>query len=74
MKNTLGAKRVKLQFNTEGSDTVTDIKTRTAELINLGEKMAGTINATSEKLRLIALAQTNYEIAAMLLVKAHFTE
>lgn len=81
--NTRGEQRVRIDFNVSGNSTVDSIKAKTAELINdldslrsfdvsdwpdtsneTIEKMAG------EKLRLIDLAQTAYEEAAMWAVKA----
>jgi hypothetical protein len=78
MSQTLGQKRVKAEFNPAKSDLVSQIKDRTAELIDLCEQMrvAGSEaqKIHSEKHRLISLAQTAYEEAAMWAVKANFTE
>ena len=79
--NTIGEKRVKIDFNTTNDLLVDQIKMKTAELINIAESMKQTQlendikrDVTHEKLRLIALAQTAYEEACMWLVKANFTE
>lgn len=80
---TLGEKRVRINFNVSGDSQVDTVKRNTAELINLLErvkndevsktydKSQSQLQANSgEKLRLIALAQTAYEEAAMWSVKA----
>lgn len=69
---TLGEKRVKTSFNATGSEIVDKVKFSTAELINFCEDLRGT--GSSEKQRLVSLAQTKYEEAAMYAVKANFTE
>lgn len=87
MEETLGEKRVKIDFNITHDTTVYKIKKKTAELINLleglkNDEVSKTYNATKdvlkdtsgEKLRLISLAQTNYELAGMWAVKSIFTE
>lgn len=56
MPKTIGEQRVRTEFNPAQSDTVSQIKQKTAELINLCE--------------LSSLAQTAYEEAAMWAVKA----
>jgi len=69
---TIGEKRVRTEFNPEGVGNVNFIKEKTAELINVCEEMKpkdGEV-VEPEKLRLIALAQTAYEEAAMWAVKA----
>lgn len=66
---TLGQMRVRAKFNPSESPVVTAIKEKTAELIDLVEH--GRADTTlSEKHRLISLAQTAYEEAAMWAVKA----
>lgn len=83
MEKSLGEKRVRTDFNTTGSDVVNSIKQKTAELINLLEAVRNdevsktyeqspeTLQEVSgEKLRLIALAQTAYEEAALWAVKS----
>lgn len=80
---TLGEKRVRTDFNVSGSTVVDNIKQKTAELINdlqaiRNDEAAKTYNRSpdvkneisGEKFRLIAIAQTTYEEAAMWAVKA----
>lgn len=82
-EKTLGEKRVRADFNTTGSDVVGTIKNKSAELIDLlqairADEVSKTYDKSpeqlqiesGEKLRLIALAQTAYEEAAMWAVKA----
>lgn len=63
-EKTLGETRVRADFNVAGSDVVTSIKQKSAELIDLCE----TLKAKDG--RLASLAQTSYEEAAMWAVKA----
>lgn len=83
MAKTLGEKRVRVDFNVSGSTLVDDIKYGTADMINKLEELkvseaedTGNGNARykvindPEQLRLIELAQTAYEEAAMWAVKA----
>jgi hypothetical protein len=72
MEQTLGQKRVKADFNPAKQDTVDQIKNKAAELIDLVETLR-TEGCTGEKHRLVALAQTAAEEAAMWGVKANFT-
>jgi hypothetical protein len=68
----LGEKRVRAEFNPSGEGNVNCIKNDTAKLINVCEDMKpkeGEV-VNGEKMRLIALAQTTYEEAAMWAVKA----
>lgn len=72
-KQTLGEKRVRTTFNPSSDDIVQKIKDNSADLIN----MVSMINyskddaeTTRERARLVALALTNYEQAAMWAVKA----
>lgn len=80
---TLGEIRVRTDFNVSGSDIVTKIKHRTADLIDFCQAMRADEAVAvpdetkeafharcGEKLRLIALAQTAYEEAAMWATKA----
>lgn len=80
---TLGESRVRTTFNPSNDGVVEQIKQKTAELINLlqavrNDEGVKPANDTKEKLqenagekfRLIALAQTTYEEAAMWAVKA----
>ena len=82
-EKTIGEQRVRTEFNPSQSDAVSLLKQKTAELINLlqalkndevsktyGETEARLKELSGEKLRLIALAQTEYENAAMWAVKA----
>lgn len=64
MEKTLGELRVRTDFNVSGSGLVSDIKIKTAELINLCDKLK------EKDGRLVSLAQTAYEEAAMWAVKA----
>lgn len=73
MEQTLGQKRVKAEFNPSKTDNVDLIKNKSAELIDLLETMI-TDESTSEKIRLIRIAQTDIETACMYGVKANFTE
>ena len=83
-EKTLGEKRVRTEFNPSASNHIDQIKQKTAKLINLAgeipfadeckdddpahyEKMGF---ENRERERLIALAQTSYEEAAMWAVKA----
>lgn len=68
----LGECRVKTIFNQAGVGNVNFIKEKTAELINVCDdlKPKDGEEVFPEKLRLIALAQTAYEEAAMWAVKA----
>jgi hypothetical protein len=70
---TIGEDRVRIKFNPSASNLVDDIKQRTAELIDMCEAMRAN-NAPNEVQRLISLAQTHYEDAAMWSVKAATAE
>jgi hypothetical protein len=61
---TIGESRVRINFNVSASDVVSQIKQKSAELIDLCE----TLKAKDG--RLASLAQTSYEEAAMWAVKA----
>jgi len=69
---TIGEKRVRTQFNPSEKTTADIIKQKSAELINICESLKLTDGSmmSSEKIRLIAEAQTCYEGAAMWAVKA----
>jgi hypothetical protein len=74
---TLGSDRVRTSFNPSKDNFVDQIKQDTARLIDLVEEMkltAQQAGSQSEIIRLCALAQTYYEIAAMWAVKAATTE
>lgn len=64
MEKTLGELRVRTEFNPSNDGHVDQIKQKSAELINLVEALP-----TADR-RLVALAQTTYEEAAMWAVKA----
>lgn len=64
---TKGEKAVRLSFNPSGSTEVDQIKRKTADLIDFCETMK------LKDGRLVALAQTAYEEAAMWAVKAATT-
>jgi hypothetical protein len=65
---TLGQKRVRIDFNPGSNELVNEIKTKSAELIDLcGQELQ------TKDPRLSALAQTAYEEAAMWAVKAATT-
>lgn len=80
---TLGEQRVRVNFNVSGDTIVDKFKVKSAELIDLlqsikNDEVSKTYEKSpeqkqalsGEKLRLIALAQTAYEEAAMWAVKA----
>lgn len=82
-EKTIGEQRVRTEFNPANSGTVDQIKQISAELINIldaikNDEVSKTYDkspeakqvVSGEKLRLIALAQTAYEEAAMWAVKA----
>ena len=64
MEKTIGERRVRLDFNPSNNDLVSQIKEETARLINLCEGLK------EKDGRVAALAQTEYENAAMWAVKA----
>lgn len=79
----IGERRVRTTFNPSNDSTVEKLKQKTAELINIldamrNDEVSKTYDKSEEakkmlsgeKLRLIALAQTAYEEAAMWAVKA----
>ena len=68
-EKTLGETRVRTEFNPSANGSVDQIKQKTAELINLVEALRAPANY-SEKNRLVSLAATSYEEAAMWAVKA----
>ncbi len=69
---TIGEQRVRAEFNPSNGGNVNAIKTKSAELINILEsyKTDERYSHTGETIRLIALAQTAFEEAAMWGVKA----
>jgi hypothetical protein len=72
----LGEDRVRVKFNPSADGIVDKIKQKSAELIDLCEEMKQNppAQASSEFIRLIALAQTSYEEAAMWAVKSATVE
>lgn len=72
MSKTLGEDRVRVEFNPAKDDLVDQIKQKSAALINLIDTLKGDGSAllSGEQARLISLAQTSYEEAAMWAVKA----
>lgn len=73
MNQTLGQKRVKAEFNPSKNEIVDQIKNKAAELIDLTEQLR-VEGLSGERHRLISIAQTEAETAAMYAVKACFTE
>jgi hypothetical protein len=75
---TLGEKRVRVEFNPSKGEIIQDIKQATATLIDLleGFRLSEPADSTPnpELQRLISIAQTEYENAAMWAVKAVTTE
>lgn len=68
-EKTLGEIRVRTEFNPGNNDKVSQIKQKSAELINLVESLR-TETGPSDKNRLISVAETSIEEAAMWAVKA----
>lgn len=64
MEKTIGEQRVRTDFNVTNNDTVSVIKQKAAELINICEELK------AKDPRLAATAQTAFEDAAMWAVKA----
>jgi hypothetical protein len=69
---TIGEDRVRIQFNPSDNSLVSQLKQKTAELIDLCEaqRPPPEHSAAGEINRLLSLAQTHYEDAAMWAVKA----
>ena len=67
---------MRVKFNPSDNSTVGLIKQKSAELIDICEKMKEQIpaNPGGEIMRCLALAQTHYEDAAMWAVKAATAE
>lgn len=63
----LGEIRVRTEFNPSKDDVVSQIKQKSAELINMCEYLK---NEHGKDARLVSIAQTTYEEAAMWAVKA----
>jgi hypothetical protein len=66
----LGEDRVRVKFNPSDNSQVSQIKQKSAELIDLCDKARNAGSADHEQQRLWSLAQTDYESAAMWAVKA----
>jgi hypothetical protein len=66
----LGEDRVRIKFNPSDNTSVSQIKQKSAELIDLCQSLKDKGSADAEHQRLWALAQTHYEDAAMWAVKA----
>jgi hypothetical protein len=66
---TLGERRVRASFNPSANHLVDEFKAKSAELIDMCEHLKSEARSP-EMVRLIALAQTHYEDAAMWIVKA----
>lgn len=71
MEQTLGQKRVKAEFNPVKNGLVDQIKGKSASLIDMIESMR-VEGITSEKHRVLSIAQTEIETACMYAVKANF--
>lgn len=82
-EKTIGEQRIRISFNVSGDSIVDQIKRKSAELVDMLQAMRNdeasktydqspeAMKALSgEKFRLISLAQTTYEEAAMWAVKA----
>ena len=74
-KTTLGGRRVRTTFNPLEDSLIDQIKDKSAELIDLMEKIQAherinELPVAEEQCRLIDLARTSYEQAAMWAVKA----
>ena len=65
----IGEDRVRTKFNPSANGVVDQIKQKTAELIDLCEGCRS-VDTPTEAMRLLSLAQTSYEEAAMWAVKA----
>lgn len=66
----LGEDRIRIKFNPSDKSDVYVIKAKTAELIDLLDRLRNKGSADGEHQRLWSLAQTHYEDAAMWAVKA----
>ena len=72
MEQTLGQKRVKAEFNPAKNDIVDQLKNKAAEFIDLCEVLRE--GGSSERQRVISIAQTEMESACHFAVKSNFTE
>lgn len=66
----LGEDRVRIKFNPSNNDKVAQLKTKSAEAIDLCEQLRNDGSSDGEQQRLWRLAQTAYEEASMWAVKA----
>jgi hypothetical protein len=80
MSQTLGQQRVRADFNPLKDELVDQIKNKSAELIDLIEKLRtqdlhgkATDILSGEKARVISIAQTEIETGCMYAVKACFS-
>jgi hypothetical protein len=71
---TIGEERVRISFNPSANSVVDQVKQKTAELIDMCQSIRPTSKDDSKRAgeinRLLSLAQTHYEDAAMWAVKA----
>lgn len=68
---TLGEKRVRINFDTIGNSSIDTVKRRAAVDIDFLQSLKYTSgDCSGEQARLLSLAQTSYEEAAMWAVKA----
>jgi len=76
MEKTLGQIRVRTDFNVTKADNISLVKQQTANLIDMMEDLRKDNRSMidPEKQRLISIAQSKYEEAAMFAVKALTTE
>lgn len=76
MEKTLGQIRVRTDFNVTKADNISLVKQQTANLIDMLEDLRKDNRAMidQEKQRLLSIAQSKYEEAAMFAVKALTTE
>ena len=70
-EQTLGQKRVMLDFNPSESDVVGQFKKKSAEMIDMLQVLV-TKDSSIEKLRVIEKAQMDIEQACMFAVKSNF--
>lgn len=74
-EQSIGEQRVRTAFNPSLEGIVDQIKQKSAELINMCESLKEPYSGVpSEKNRLCAIAQTEYESACMWAVKAATTQ
>lgn len=66
----IGEDRVRVQFNPSASNEVDQIKQKYADLINDLDNLRNRLGGNSEAQRLVSIAQTETEGAAMWAIKA----